>query len=200
MAPKDGIRVLAEPVLASAGLRLWDVEVSRDLVRFLVDKDGGVDLDALSEASQVLSKVLDDNDELAPSGSYQLEVSSPGIERTLRTRDQYERYVGSTVTVKTVAPLAGARRHQGVLVAADDAGIRLAADEQAGEAPLTIAYDQIERARTVLEWGPGPKPGRPSVAGAKGPKRAKRSRRGTPSSPSHLTAGGAVPARKDFPK
>lgn len=158
MAPTAALRALAEPRLARAGLELWDVEISRDLLRFLVDRADGVDLDALSEASRVVSQVLDDHDELVPAGAYQLEVSSPGLERTLRTPEHYRRYVGTAVSVKTLHPVEGSRRHRGVLTAADETGCEVA-PEDAPQASLRLSYDQIERTRTVFEWGPAPKPG-----------------------------------------
>jgi ribosome maturation factor RimP len=153
MASTESIRELAEPVLASAGLELWDVEISRDVVRIMVDRPGGVDLDALSAASVLLSPLFDSRPELVPESRYQLEVSSPGVERTLRTPEQYLRYVGSEVTVKTSLPVGGARRHRGRLLDAGEAGIAIEPAEAAGTR-LELRYEQIDRARTVLVWGP----------------------------------------------
>jgi ribosome maturation factor RimP len=173
MVSTDGIRVLVQPLLASAGLRLWDVEITSGVVRVLVDRDAGVDLEALTAASRVVSELLDAHDELVPPAGYQLEVSSPGIERTLRTPEHYRQYVGTTVAVKTISAVDGERRLRGVLAAADDRGIDLAVDTAPGRAPITIPYDQIERTHAVLDWGPAPKPGsRPKTAG--GPRSAAR--------------------------
>jgi ribosome maturation factor RimP len=167
MASTDSIRALAQPPLASAGLRLWDVEVTSDIVRVLVDRDGGIDLDALSDASRVMSELFDAHDEIAPDGHYQLEVSSPGLERNLRTPEHFAEYVGATVTVKTVVAVDGTRRHRGVLLTVDDDGITIVSETAGVDTPPTsISYDQIERARTVLDWGPAPKPGsRPKTSG-----------------------------------
>jgi ribosome maturation factor RimP len=159
MASTDGIRALARPLLDSAGLRLWDVEVAADVVRVLIDRDGGVDLDALSEASRLMSGLLDDHDELVPAGRYHLEVSSPGLERNLRTPEQYRQYLGATVTVKTVVAVDGGRRHRGVLSAAGEHGIGLVPETAPGGPAIEIPYDRIDRTRTVLDWGPAPKPG-----------------------------------------
>jgi ribosome maturation factor RimP len=154
MGSTDRIRELAAPALASAGVELWDVEVSRRVVRVLVDRPGGIDLEGCAEASRLLSPLLDDRPDLVPDGSYQLEVSSPGAERTLRTVDHYRRYVGSPIAVKTRVPIAGARRHQGALVYADETVIRIQPSETGTETSLEVRHDQIERARTVLIWGP----------------------------------------------
>lgn len=153
MASSDSIRTLAEPVLASAGLELWDVEVAGDVVRIMVDRPDGVDLDALSRASTVISPLLDEHPEIAPEGRYQLEVSSPGVERTLRTPAQYRRYVGHELQVKTRVAVEGSRRHHGRLLSAGDDAIELELRDTPGRR-LGFRYDEIERARTVLIWGP----------------------------------------------
>ena len=155
----DAVRALVEAPLTSAGLELWDVEVTRDTIRVLVDRPGGIDLDTLATlAGQIVSPLLDEHPELTPDDQYSLEVSSPGVERTLRTLDHYRRYVGEQVSVKTAIPIDGARRHQGVLQSAGEDAITLTATGSA-EGQITIAMRDIDRARTVLVWGPAPKPG-----------------------------------------
>jgi ribosome maturation factor RimP len=188
MASTDRIRALAAPLLAAAGLELWDVEAGRDVVRVMVDRPGGVDLDAIADASRVVSELLDEHEELVPAGQYQLEVSSPGLERTLRTPEQYRRYVGSTVAVKTTAAVDGDRRHRGVLVDAGDDGIDLLRDDAPSGSPLTIPYDRIERSRTVIDWGPAPKPGsRPKTAR----KRSESADQAGADAPADATTGAA---------
>jgi ribosome maturation factor RimP len=175
MASTEGIRGLAESVLASAGLELWDVQITRDVVRVLVDRPGGVDLAALSAASSVLSPLLDAHPELAPDSRYQLEVSSPGVERTLRTPEHYRRYLDSDITIKTTVPVEGARRHRGRLLEAGETSITLEPAEGAGTR-LEIRYEQIDRARTVLVWGPG---SGPFDGGGRGPGRSGTRRAAT---------------------
>ncbi len=158
MAQTATLHALAEPLLREAGLELWDVEVGRDLVRFLVERDGGVDLDALGDASRALSGLLDDHPELTPPGPYQLEISSPGLERTLRTPEQFRRFVGAVVSLKTTRPVHGARRHRGRLVGVSDGGVELDPEAAPGER-LPFGFDEIDRARTVFVWEASPKPG-----------------------------------------
>jgi ribosome maturation factor RimP len=158
MGPVETIRDLAEPSLAAAGLELWDVEVAADVVRVLVDRPGGVDLDVLTAASAILSPLFDEHPELLPGDTYQLEVSSPGIERNLRTPDQYRRYVGQTVSIKTSEPVAGSRRLRGVLTAVDGTGLEIALEDAAAGSPaIPVPFTHIQRTRTVLAWGPTPK-------------------------------------------
>jgi ribosome maturation factor RimP len=162
MGQNQNLREVVEPVLTSAGLELWDLEMSAGMVRILVDRRDGVDLDALDAIARRISVALDAHDEVAPRGRYHLEVGSPGVERTLRTPDQFRQFVGALVSVKTTEPIEGSRRFQGVLLEATDQGVAL---DQAG--PSWVSYDQIEKARTVLVWGPAPRPG--SRAGRRAP-------------------------------
>ena len=145
------VEALVRPVVESSGLELWDVafrgEGRRSVLRVSVDREGGVDLDTIADVSERLSRRLDLED-FGPRG-YTLEVSSPGIERPLRTPWHFERSVGQKVKVKTVAPIDGARVHEGALVSADAEAIRVASE--GGE--RRVPYADIVSARTVVEWG-----------------------------------------------
>jgi ribosome maturation factor RimP len=171
MGRTEEIRELAEPIVVTAGLELWDVEVAAGLVRVLVERPAGIDHDALTVAARALSSALDEHDQLVPAGRYDLEVSSPGIERTLRTPDQYQRYVGSDVSVKVARAVDGSRRLLGTLAEAGAAGITLV-PRDLPERRLAIEYDDIQRCHIVAVWGPTTAPGRPT------PKDRARSRAG----------------------
>ena len=136
------VRALVEPTLSAHGLEVLDVEQQGGLLKVTVDRDGGVDLDALSTATELVSSALDRDDPIP--GRYTLEVSSPGIERPLRTPEHFRRHVGSLVSVRTAAGVEGDRRLQGVLESADEHGVVVG-----GRA---LAYGDIDRARTVFEW------------------------------------------------
>ena len=150
------------PALQSLGLELFDVELTGSgrarTLRVFVDRDGGVDLDAITAATEAVSPVLDTDARVAASlpGSYTLEVSSPGLERPLRTPAHFRRAVGSPVSIKTRPPEGGPVRRRAVITAADDRGVTLDVDGSTEQ----LAYDEILQARTVFEWGPAPKPGR----------------------------------------
>jgi ribosome maturation factor RimP len=143
---------LVRPVVEAAGLELWDVtfrkEAGRMVLRVLVDRDGGVDLDTLSQTSERLSRRLD-LEGFAADAAYSLEVSSPGLERPLREPRHFERSVGQRVKVKTARPIEGRKVHEGALVSADAEAIAIVAD--GGE--LRVPYADIASARTVFEWG-----------------------------------------------
>jgi len=151
-----------QPVVTDVGLELVDVEMKSGVLQVTVDRDGGVDLEALTDANRAVSVVLDDLDPIP--GRYSLEVSSPGVERPLRTPAHFARAVGSLVTVKTRPQVPGERRLRGTLVGSDDDGFTLAVEDSDDE-PVRLAYGDIDRARTVFVWGGQEKPGsRPAQA------------------------------------
>lgn len=155
MGAEDRVRALVEPVVADRGLELYDVQHEGGVLRISVDRDGGVLVDDLAQVSRVISVLLDEEEPI--SGRYTLEVSSPGLERTLRTPAHHRKAVGSLVSIKLGPGAEGDRRLRGTLAAADDEGITLrleSGDER------HLRYDEVQRAKTVLEWGPTPRPGK----------------------------------------
>jgi ribosome maturation factor RimP len=160
MVDVDAIVRSVEPAVAALGLELYDVELTGSgrarVVRVLVDREGGIDLDAVAAATEAVSPLLD-----APpldsviAGPYALEVSSPGLERPLRTPTHFVRARGETISVKTRA--AGdrpARRVRGVVGEAGSSGFDLTLDDGSTE---HVDYVDVTQARTVFEWGPQPK-------------------------------------------
>jgi ribosome maturation factor RimP len=148
----DRVRELVLPILADRRLDLYDVEHTGGVLRVVVDRPGGLDLDALSDATRAVSRALDEADPV--SGRYTLEVTSPGLERTLRTPEHFTGAVGEKVKVKTAPGVESDRRIEGVLACADHEGIAVRTGEGEGEV-RRLAYDDVVRARTVFEWGPG---------------------------------------------
>jgi ribosome maturation factor RimP len=155
----ERVRRMVAPVVADLHLDLYDIELRGGTLRITVDTPpgsaGGVDLDTLTLVTKMLSRDLDHDDPMP--GHYTLEVTSPGLERTLRTPAHYQREVGKTVALRLRDVVQGERRVQGVLVAADDQGATIRTDDLTDR---VVAYDQIDRARTVFVWGPAPKPGK----------------------------------------
>ena len=166
--PDERVRSSVEPHLAASGFEVIDVvhqgRVLRVTVDLLVgpgdqeDRPGGIDLDGVTEATRLVNEVLDRDDLMGEKTS--LEVSSPGIERPLRTPEHFRRFVGTEVAVKLRAGTEGERRVAGVLEAADDEGVVVAGRR--------LAYVDIERARTVFVW-----PRQPPGRSAGGPSKKK---------------------------
>lgn len=103
----EQIEALARPLTASLGVELVELEYKREgrhmVLRLFIDKDGGVSLDDCSAVSRELAAVLDIED-IIPD-KYTLEVSSPGLNRPLKTRSHYESYTGRLVKIKTFETL-----------------------------------------------------------------------------------------------
>ena len=141
---------LIRPVIEGSGLELVDVafrrESGRRVLRVVVDREGGVDVDTIAELAEKVSRRLD-VEGFAP-GPYALEVSSPGIERSLKLPRDFARRVGDNVKVKTTTPIEGRTNITGELISADDDGIAVAA--AGGE--LRVRYADIASARTVVDW------------------------------------------------
>jgi ribosome maturation factor RimP len=141
---------LIRPVVEGAGFELVELvqrrEGGRRIVQVTVDRDEPLDLEAVAEVSEQVSRRLDA--EGFATGPYALEVSTPGLERALRGQAQFRRAIGSSVKVKTTVPVDGAYVHEGPLVGADDDGITVVVAGAERRLPLA----DIASARTVADW------------------------------------------------
>lgn len=160
MSVTERVRAIEEAVrepLSALGLDVYDVHLGaagrKSTVQVSVDRDGGVDLDALTTASEMVGYVLEAAELM--TGPYSLEVTSPGLERPLRRPEHFRRAVGEQVLVRWRDSEGRAERMRGTLVEAGDEGFTVEVDGERRRA----RYDATEQARTVFEWGPTPKPG-----------------------------------------
>lgn len=154
------VRELIQPIASDLGLDLYDLEQRGGTLRVTIDtppgSEGGVDMDQIALATRLISREMDHHDPMP--GRYTLEVTSPGVERTLRTPAHFQREIGKTINIRLVDPNAEPRRFEGVLVAADDTTATVRVDDDALTERIVDLVD-IDRARTVFVWGPQPKPG-----------------------------------------
>jgi ribosome maturation factor RimP len=156
------VRELVVPIVTDLHLDLYDLEYKGGILRVTVDtppgSPGGVDLEAIALATRLISRDLDHHDPLP--GHYTLEVTSPGLERSLRLPVHFQREIGKTVAIRLRDMVNVDRRIQGVLVAATDDAATIRAEEPAADGTFperVVPYDHIDRARTVFVWGPTPK-------------------------------------------
>jgi ribosome maturation factor RimP len=140
-------------LLSDLGLDLYDLEMVKGTLNVVVTKSGGVDLEALTKANRQISEWLDVNDPIA--GRYTLDVSSPGLERKLRTPAHFISTIGEVVTLRERRSDAPTRRLEGTVLAADETSVTL---EDAEQGRVVVLIDSIERARTVFKWGAEAKP------------------------------------------
>ncbi len=159
MSRTDQVRDLAVPVVAARGFAIYDVEEHGPIIRVTVTGADGADgpgIDDLGAMTKELSRALDEADPI--SGRYTLEVSSPGLERRLRTPEHWQGAIGETVSIKIRVPGSPAERVRGVILTADPDGVEITLDpvEGSDEAPATeprrLGYEVIDSARTVFDW------------------------------------------------
>ena len=147
----ERVWAVAEPLVTHEGLEIVDVEFRREsrgtVLRLYLDRcgGGGVSLDDLTRVSRQLGDVLDVHN--AVPGSYNLEVSSPGINRRLRRPDHFQRYLGKKVRVRTAGPLQGRRSFMGVLEAVNAEGIVV----ETADGNHTIRFAEIAQANYESE-------------------------------------------------
>lgn len=167
------VRSLVDPIASDLDLDVYDIEQRGGTLRVTLDtRPGsavGVDLDQLALATRLISRELDHADPVP--GSYTLEVTSPGVERSLRTPAHFRRELGKTVSIRLADVTAAQRRLEGVLIAADDHTATIRITGAAGTVDRVVELAGIDRARTVFDWGPQPKPGKP---GRSTKKRARK--------------------------
>jgi ribosome maturation factor RimP len=148
------VAALAEPVLADLGYRLVRVRVSGAAgctVQIMAERpDGTMAIEDCEAASRALSPVLDVSDPI--ESAYRLEISSPGIDRPLVRRSDFDRYAGHVAHIEMLAPIDGRKRFRGELLGTQGACARLRFGEpDAGEnAEILLPIDDMMEARLVL--------------------------------------------------
>ena len=145
---RERLTALLEPVIADLGYELVLLEFSPNkssaMLRLFIDGADGINLDDCAKVSREVAATLDVEDPIRQS--YQLEVSSPGMDRPLVKPEHFQRFRGELVRIETLAPMAGNRRRfRGTLLEATDRDVTL----QMPEGPVTLAYADIEKARLV---------------------------------------------------
>ena len=127
---RDTLTAMLRPVVEELGYVLWEIEYSpgrgNGFVRLYIDAEAGITVDDCERVSRAVSELLDAADPVP--GQYALEVSSPGLDRPLRTPEHFAPYVGETVFVELAHPLDGRRRFMGPLAAAGTGTIEVEVD------------------------------------------------------------------------
>ena len=145
----DELAKLLEPTVERLGYELADLEVrigsKGGLVRVFIDKPEGIDLEDCEKVSLAVSALLDVEDPVP--GNFNLEVSSPGLDRKLTKVEHFQRFEGETVKVQMRFPIEGRRRFRGTLVSSDDENIVVEVDGESYSLPLKT----IDTARLVPE-------------------------------------------------
>lgn len=141
---------LFEPVISGMGFELIEIEhfpnPKHGVLRLYIDKEDGVDIDDCSAVSKQISALIDVEDPV--SGQFNLEISSPGLDRPLRRLKDFKRFAGSVVKLKTAMPLDGQRNFKGRLLEASEQTVVIETDDEEISLPMTA----IDKARIVPEY------------------------------------------------
>lgn len=149
------VREVVELILREKNLELFDLELTEEpagwFLRVFIDAEGGVDLDTCAEVSEILSRKLDMVEDLPDP--YALEVSSPGIERPLRKRSDYEKVLGQKIYVKAFAPISipggeASKELTGQLIGVEEEAILL----ELAKKQVKIALNSIARSHLLVEF------------------------------------------------
>jgi len=148
------IAAIAEPVIADLGYRLVRVKISRAegcTVQIMAERpDGGMTVEDCETVSRALSPVLDVADPI--DRAYRLEVSSPGIDRPLVRKSDFDRYAGHLVRIEMAVPIDGRRRFRGALLGVEGDAARIRRDDaKEGEAvEALLRIEDMSEAKLVL--------------------------------------------------
>jgi ribosome maturation factor RimP len=141
-------------------VELYDVEFAGGTLRVVLDRAGGLDMGTISTLTRSISTALDEADPI--HSAYTLEVTSPGLERRLRTAEHFSAAVGERVSFKLRPGIDGDRRFVGEVAGVTDDDIAVTGIEpHGGERVVKLA--DITRAQVHVDWTPPPKPGRPGA-------------------------------------
>lgn len=145
------VRELILPVAQQLGYRLWDVEYvkegSKMILRITIDRAEGIGIEDCEKMHRTIDPILDEADPI--EGAYYLEVSSPGIERELRTEEHILASIGSSVEARLYAPINGSRSIAGTLVAYENDEISI----ETGSGVLTIERTAVSKLKTRFDFG-----------------------------------------------
>ncbi len=155
MAKNTGIAPLVEklvtPKVNELGFDVWDVEYVKEgaewYLRITIDHPDGIDIESCEKVHRAIEVIIDEADPI--EDFYYLEVSSPGIERTLKKKEHFAVCVGESVEIRLFAPDAnGNKSYKGVLTEADENGITVEADGQC----VKLEYSAVAKANTFFEF------------------------------------------------
>jgi ribosome maturation factor RimP len=147
---KDTVREAILPVVTELGYRIWDItyaKIGADYhLEITIDSDAGIQIEDCERVHRAIDPILDEADPI--EGFYYLEVSSPGIERELRTEEHVQAFIGARVEAKLFSPKDGKRAIRGTLAALKEGGA-VAITEDGGE-EILLQSNEISRLATLF--------------------------------------------------
>ena len=148
---KDQIKDVIQPTIEGMVYILWGIEFKhvgrKSFLTVYIDKDGGVSIEDCSDVSRQISSVLDVEDLI--SYAYDLEVSSPGLDRLFFNIEQFKQYINEKIDIELNMPMDNHRKFKGLLVAVADNIVTVKLDD---DTSLDIMYPNIKKARLVPNY------------------------------------------------
>ena len=145
---------LVKPVCEAVGVELVDVEYAKEgqnnFLRIFVDTPNGIDIDQCAEVAEKFSVLLDEHDYI--EDEYMLEVSSPGAERPLKTKEALTQQMGSYINVKTYKAIDGEKEFQGYLRSFDEDTLTLEVMEKTRKKAIQIPYEAAAKIRLAIKF------------------------------------------------
>ena len=146
----EQVEAFAKPVVEQHGCSLWDVEYVREgserFLRLYIEKEGGVDITDCEAISRAVDPILDEKDPIQES--YHFEVCSAGLERALKRPSDFQRFMGSPITLKLYRPHNGLKEFPGVLRGYDDGRVTV----ECGKETVTFEKSQVALVRLRVEF------------------------------------------------
>ncbi|ADP32174.1 ribosome maturation factor RimP [Bacillus atrophaeus] len=150
----DTAREMAQPIADNLQLELVDIEFVKEgqnwFLRVFIDSDNGVDIEECAKVSELLSEKLDEADPI--SQNYFLEVSSPGAERPLKKKADFDRSLGKNVYIKTYEPIDGVKVFEGELAEFDGQTVTVEMTIKTRKKRINIPYEKIANARLAVSF------------------------------------------------
>lgn len=148
----ESTRELILPIIENEDFELVDIEYVKEgkdwFLRVFIDKDGGISIDECGFVSAALSEKLDEVDFI--EGNYYLDVSSPGVERPLKNKTDFEKNVGKNVYVSLYAPIDNQKEYEGILKHFDEDVATIEYKDKTRKSTVEIPYDKIAKARLAV--------------------------------------------------
>ena len=146
----EQVEAFAKPIVEQHGCSLWDVEYVREgserFLRLYIEKEGGVDITDCEAISRAVDPVLDEKDPIQES--YHFEVCSAGLERALKRPGDFERFMGSPITVKLYRPYNGLKEFPGILRGYEEGRVTV----ESGKQTVTFEKSQVALVRLRVEF------------------------------------------------
>ena len=144
------VEAFARPIVEAHGCSLWDVEYVREgterFLRLYIEKEGGVDINDCEAISRAVDPILDEKDPIQES--YHFEVCSAGLERALKRPEDFQRFMGSPITVKLYRPRNGLKEIPGILRGYEDGKVTV----EAGKETFTLEKSEVALVRLRVEF------------------------------------------------